>query len=85
MIEDGVPEVLQAERLGHALPGIRGVYSYVSDAMRIELKAKLQRRWEEALRERLLLSATSSVPLLNELLEAAQQKKRRPELKAVSA
>ncbi|MUN39418.1 hypothetical protein [Actinomadura litoris] len=85
MIEDGVPEVLQAERLGHTLPGIRGVYSHVSDAMRTELKAKLQRRWEEALRERLLLSATSPVPLLNELLETAQQKKRRPELKAVSA
>ncbi|WP_242907469.1 tyrosine-type recombinase/integrase [Actinomadura terrae] len=84
MIEDGVPEALQAERLGHTLPGIRGVYSHVSDAMRTELKAKLQRRWEGALRERLLLSATSLVPLLNELLETAQ-KKRRPELKLVSA
>ncbi|NED56165.1 hypothetical protein G3I24_35455, partial [Micromonospora aurantiaca] len=38
MAEDGVPEVLQADRLGHIVPGIRGVYTHVSDAMRDELK-----------------------------------------------
>jgi integrase len=30
MIEDGVPEVAQAKRLGHRLPGVRGIYSHVS-------------------------------------------------------
>ncbi|GAA4382925.1 tyrosine-type recombinase/integrase [Actinomadura verrucosospora] len=34
MLEDAIPEVLQAERLGHTVPGIRGVYSHVSDTMR---------------------------------------------------
>ncbi|WP_211238596.1 tyrosine-type recombinase/integrase [Actinomadura rifamycini] len=52
MAEDGVPEVLQADRLGHVVPGIRGVYTHVSDGMRNELKARLQRRWENSLDER---------------------------------
>ncbi len=30
MIEGGVPEVAQAKRLGHRLPGVRGIYSHVS-------------------------------------------------------
>lgn len=74
MLEDAVPEVLQAERLGHTVPGIRGVYSHVSDAMRDDLKAKLQQRWEGSLRERLRFSATSPVPVLNDLLETAQKR-----------
>ncbi|MFG2016163.1 hypothetical protein [Actinomadura geliboluensis] len=74
MLEDAVPEVLQAERLGHTVPGIRGVYSHVSDTMRDDLKAKLQRRWERSLQERLRFSATSPVLTLNDLLEAAQKR-----------
>lgn len=74
MLEDGVPEVLQAERLGHTVPGIRGVYSHVSDVMREELKAKLQRRWENALEERLQFSTASPVPLLNGLLRASARR-----------
>ncbi|GAA0565191.1 tyrosine-type recombinase/integrase [Actinomadura livida] len=74
MLEDGIPEVLQAERLGHTVPGIRGVYSHISDGMRDELKAKLQRRWEQSLAQRLRFGAASPVPLLNRLLEAAQAK-----------
>lgn len=73
MLEDAIPEVLQAERLGHTVPGIRGVYSHVSDTMRDGLKAKLQMRWEISLQERLRLSGSSPVPVLNGLLESAQK------------
>ncbi len=30
LIEDDIPEIAQAKRLGHQLPGIRGVYSHVT-------------------------------------------------------
>ncbi len=33
LIEDDIPEIAQAKRLGHRLPGIRGVYSHVTPAM----------------------------------------------------
>lgn len=39
-----------------------------------DLKAKLQRRWEDSLRERLRFGAASPVPVLNRLLEAAGKK-----------
>jgi hypothetical protein len=50
MIEDGIPEVAQAERLGHQIPGVRGIYSHVSDAMREQIVTALQTRWERSLR-----------------------------------
>ncbi|OLB81920.1 MAG: site-specific integrase [Actinobacteria bacterium 13_2_20CM_2_71_6] len=46
LIEDGVPEAAQAKRLGHRLPGIRGIYSHVSLAVEQRLTDGLQRRWE---------------------------------------
>lgn len=49
MIEDGIPEVAQAERLGHQIPGVRGIYSHVSDAMRQQIVTVLQARWERSL------------------------------------
>ncbi|WP_420813681.1 hypothetical protein [Planosporangium thailandense] len=30
MIEDGIPEIAQARRLGHRLGGVRGIYSHVT-------------------------------------------------------
>jgi integrase len=30
LIEDDIPEIAQARRLGHRLPGIRGIYSHVT-------------------------------------------------------
>jgi hypothetical protein len=42
MDEDGIPEVLKAERMGHEMPGMHGVYGHVSPAMRAGLKAALQ-------------------------------------------
>jgi integrase len=45
MDEDGIPEVLKAHRLGHQLPGIRGVYAHVTQPMQDSLLAALHRRW----------------------------------------
>ncbi|WP_375546538.1 tyrosine-type recombinase/integrase [Actinophytocola gossypii] len=47
LIEDGVPEVLQHQRLGHRLDGIRGVYSHVTPAMVDAMLTGLQTRWEQ--------------------------------------
>ena len=63
MDEDQIADVLKSERLGHDQPGMRGVYGHVSPAMREELKAALQARWEESLRDRAALSPVSAVPL----------------------
>lgn len=72
MDEDQIADVLKSERLGHDEPGMRGVYGHVSRAMREELKAALQTRWEGALRQRAALSPVSAVPLLNRLLADVQ-------------
>lgn len=68
MDEDQIADVLKSERLGHDEPGMRGVYGHVSPAMREELKAALQARWEQSLRQRAALSPVSAVLLLNRLL-----------------
>jgi hypothetical protein len=64
MDEDGIPEVLKAERMGHEMPGMHGLYGqlygHVSPAMRADLKAALQERWQSSLRER-----TPAQPTLN--------------------
>ena len=73
MDEDGIPEVLKTERMGHEMPGIHGVYGHVSPAMRTELCAALQERWEASLRERAQLSTRSIVPGLDRLLAAQQE------------
>jgi hypothetical protein len=83
MAEDGIPEILQAERLGHTVPGIRGVYTHVSDAMRDDLKAKPQQRWEASLAERLRFGGASSVSILNELLGKAQKAAKKAPFRAV--
>ena len=46
LIEDGVPEAAQAKRLGHRLPGIRGVYSHVTPVMIARITNSLQARWQ---------------------------------------
>jgi integrase len=70
MDEDGIPEVLKTERMGHEVPGMHGVYGHVSPAMRADLKAALQERWEAALRERTRINPRSIVPALDTLLAA---------------
>jgi hypothetical protein len=71
MDEDRITEVLKAERMGHDVPGMRGVYSHVSDAMRAELTTALQERWAASLRERARLAPRSVVPVLDALLTGA--------------
>ena len=73
MDEDRIPEVLKTERMGHEMPGMHGVYGHVSPAMRNDLKAALQERWEGALRDRARMSPTSAVPTLQTLLAGHYQ------------
>jgi integrase len=70
MEEAGINDLLRSERMGHEVPGMRGVYGHVSPAMRAELTADLQERWEQSLRERMRLSPRSIVPALDALLAA---------------
>ena len=46
MEEAGISDLLRSERMGHEVPGMRGVYGHVSPAMRADLKAMLQERWD---------------------------------------
>src|SRR6185437_10005557 len=55
MAEDHIPEILAEQRLGHEVPGMRGLYAHASDRMREELKAALQERWIESLRGRMAI------------------------------
>jgi len=68
MTEDGIPEILAEQRLGHQVPGMRGWYAHVSRHMRDDLLAALQARWEESLRQRAAIDPRSPVPLLDRLL-----------------
>ncbi|MGC9671100.1 hypothetical protein ACNTMW_31715 [Planosporangium sp. 12N6] len=45
MDEDGIPEALKSQRLGHQLPGVRGVYAHATEPMQTPLLAALQQRW----------------------------------------
>jgi integrase len=45
LIEDDIPEVAQAKRLGHRLSGVRGIYSHVTPAMQQRIVDALERRW----------------------------------------
>jgi len=66
--EIGVRYVLQSERMGHEVPGMRGVYSHITPGMRAELKAALQELWEASLHERSQIAARSAVAILDRLL-----------------
>jgi hypothetical protein len=68
MAEENIPEILAEQRLGHQVPGIRGLYAHASDRMRDDLTTALQARWETSLNERAARHPRSSLPLLDELL-----------------
>ncbi|MBE1612070.1 integrase [Actinopolymorpha pittospori] len=70
MDEVGTSYVLQSERMGHEVPGMRGVYSHVSKPMRAGLVTALQALWEESLDERALIAPRSAVGALDALLLA---------------
>ena len=71
--ELGVRYVIQSERMGHEVPGMRGVYGHVTPAMRAALTTMLQERWEASLRERAQLSPRSIVPVVDTLLAAQRE------------
>ena len=73
MDEDGLPEVLKTERMGHELPGMHGVYGHVSPGMRAAFKDALQERWDNAIRQRATISPHSVVSVLDQLLQGAGQ------------
>jgi len=77
MAEDGIPEILAEQRLGHEVPGMRGLYAHASDRMRDDLKAALQARWGDSLRARAVIHPHSPVPLLDELLAPHRDTARR--------
>ena len=68
MVEDGIPEILAEHRLGHQVPGMRGLYAHASQQMREDLTVALQARWEQSLRERAAIDPHSPVTLLDNLL-----------------
>jgi len=68
MAEDGIPEILAEQRLGHEVPEMHGLYAHASDRMRDDLKRALQARWEESLSARAAIDPLSPVSLLDELL-----------------
>jgi hypothetical protein len=68
MAENGIPEILAEQRLGHQVPGMRGLYAHASQQMREKLTSALQARWDESLRERAAIDPHSPVPLLDNLL-----------------
>jgi len=76
MAEDGIPEILAEQRLGHEVPGMRGLYAHASDRMRDDLKYALQTRWEESLSARAAIDTHSPVPLLDELLAPFRERSR---------
>ena len=63
----GVRYVLQSERMGHEVPGMRGIYSHITPGMREDL-TRLQELWEASLHERARIAARSPVGVLDALL-----------------
>jgi hypothetical protein len=71
MLDDlNIRYVLQAERMGHEVPGMCGVYKHIAPEWRVDLVSGLQRVWEESLAERAAISPRSAGPLLDRLLAA---------------
>ena len=68
MDEVGTSYVLQSERMGHEVPGMRGVYAHVSERMRKGLVTALQELWEESLEQRAQIDPRSAVHALDGLL-----------------
>jgi hypothetical protein len=81
MAEDGIPDILAEQRLGHEVPGMRGLYTHVSDRMREALVKALQARWEDSLRDRAAIRPHSPVLLLNELLTS---RRPRPDTNSIN-
>jgi hypothetical protein len=70
---DGIPYVLRSERMGHEVPGMRGVYAHITPRMRAELRDNLQELWEASLHGRALLSERSAVAVLDSFLPGSKR------------
>ena len=71
MLDDlNIRYVLQAERMGHEVPGMRGIYTHIAPEWRVDLVTGLQRVWEQSLQARALLSGRSAVSILDSALTA---------------
>ncbi len=77
MDEVNTSYILESERMGHEVSGMRGVYSHVSPRMRADLVVCLQRLWETSLAERAALAPHSAVGALDALLSARRGVGRR--------
>jgi integrase len=64
----GIRYVLQSERMGHEVPGMRGVYSHITPGMRAELREGLQGLWEASMCDRARIGRQSAIAVLNRLL-----------------
>jgi hypothetical protein len=64
----GIRCVLQYERIGHEVPGMRGVCSHITLGMRAAVKTGLQELWEESLRQRAQMAPTSALAVLDRQL-----------------
>jgi integrase len=74
MMDDAnVHYVLQADRMGHEVPGMRGTYSHPTQEMRDTLLAALQRLWGQSLAARARMAPRSPVRVLDELLKPYRQ------------
>lgn len=77
LVEDGVPEILSHERLGHEMGGIAARYTHITDTMREAMLEGLTERWERALAERFEMHPRSSVPIVDELLAPLREAKEK--------
>ncbi len=73
MEEAGTSDPLRSERMGHEVPGMRGIYGHVTPAMRATRTAMPQERWKASLRDRTRLAPRSIVPVLDALLAARRE------------
>ncbi|MFJ9174908.1 tyrosine-type recombinase/integrase [Streptomyces sp. NPDC102360] len=58
LIEDNIPDVAQARRLGHTLKGIDDVYAHVADSVDARLLKGLEARWHRSLTQHALADNT---------------------------
>jgi hypothetical protein len=70
----GVHYVLQSERMGHEVPGMRGTYAHPTQEMRDTLLAALPQLWDQSIFERARLAPRSPVRVLDGLLKPHRER-----------
>jgi integrase len=70
-------KVIQMDRRGHAMPGMDAVYNHITLEMRQRLCDALEDLWQQAVAQRHEITATSTVPILDEILSRVQRKQPR--------